>query len=214
MTHDEDSLRRALTRVASAVIEAKQVLTNIDNLTGDGDLGISMEKAALCVLSELGKPLDDGISELLVRCAESIGTGAPSTMGTLISFAILEAAKIMRGKAFFSEVELLKVPANMINIIMLRGHAQLGDKTVLDALIPYHDALLEQYIQQRDMDLAARKAADMAQQAALRTKTYPARIGRAKWIAERFHNYPDGGAVLCAIVVSALVGERFEIDCP
>ncbi len=212
MSFDLAHLRKVLSFVASVVIESKDLLTHIDNLSGDGDLGISMEKAANSVLKELDNPENDGIAGLLSRCAVTINTDAPSTMGTLCSFSVMEAAKIMAGKDSFSDRDLLKIPYSMINIIMIRGRAQPGDKTVLDALIPFADALSEAYERENDIVKAADLASDAAAEAANRTKGWVARIGRAKWIAERSRNCPDGGAVLCAIVVNAISGKRIEIN--
>jgi hypothetical protein len=188
------------------------LLTHIDNLSGDGDLGISMEKAAYSILQELDKPDIGDIASLLSNCAVSININAPSTMGTLTSFSILEAAKIMRWNDEFSDSDLLNIPLRMVETIMIHGRAQRGDKTVLDALIPYAEALNEKYRAERDIRKAAECAADAAAQAAKATKGCIAKIGRAKWIAERSRDCPDGGAVVCAIVVNTIVDRKFEVD--
>ncbi|MDR1560194.1 MAG: DAK2 domain-containing protein [Clostridiales bacterium] len=210
--YDLSALRKALVNASVALIESKELLTHIDNLSGDGDLGISMQKAGRSVLRELDKSDEDGIAGLLSRCAVSINLDAPSTMGTLTSFSLMEAAKQMKGKERFSIPDLLRIPFRMVEIIMIRGRAQRGDKTVLDALVPYAEALSEQYLDELDIEKAAAYAAEAAEQAANDTRGHLAKIGRAKWIAERSRDCPDGGAVVCAIVVNAIIGKRIIVS--
>lgn len=212
MDFDIAFLKGVLAEVAAVLIESKDLLTHIDNLSGDGDLGLSMEKAAYSMLREVEKDSPDGIAGLLSRCAVSINSDAPSTMGTLCSFSIMEAAKVMKGKSCFTAEDLLEIPQKMVEIIMIRGRAQRGDKTVLDALIPYAQALRERYDACRDISEAAVEAAGEAERAANATKGCIAKIGRAKWIAERSRSCPDGGAVVCAIVANAIVGKRIEVS--
>jgi dihydroxyacetone kinase-like protein len=170
MEYDINDLRNALTRASQALIENKELLTYIDNLSGDGDLGISMEKTGKCILRELGKRRDDGIDGLLHRCSISVNLDAPSTMGTLTSFAILEASKHMEGKERFAASDLIRIPQKMTEIIMIRGRAQLGDKTVLDSLIPYAEAISDSYFASHDIEAAVAHAAECAEAAAKETK--------------------------------------------
>ena len=186
---------QALKRISDELIEAKELLTYIDNLSGDGDLGISMEKAAFSILQEIGVPAES-ISDVLFRCARQININAPSTMGTLLSFSLLETARLLQNKATIEDRDALMIPRKMVETIMINGRAQLGDKTVLDALIPYSNALQDSYLEQFDIVKAAKHAAIQAENAANATKGCIAKIGRAKWIAERSRNCPDGGAVV------------------
>ncbi len=214
MSYDITMLRQRLELIAYRLIQAKELLTHIDNLTGDGDLGISMEKAGYSLLGELSKPHDDGIEGLLRRCAIAINRDAPSTMGTLSSLSILEASKLMKDKTVFKDLDILRIPERMVSIIMIRGRAQPGDKTVLDALIPYSEAIVEGYEQTGEIAEAALRAAEVAEDAANGTKGKLAKIGRAKWIGERSRDCPDGGAVVCAIAVNALLERAVWFDVP
>jgi dihydroxyacetone kinase len=209
--YDLESLKLKLIAVANVLIESKELLTHIDNLSGDGDLGISMEKVGNSVLREVSRIASDGIAGLLSRCAVSINVDAPSTMGTLISFSVMEAARLMKGKSIFQDEDLLRIPARMVEIIMIRGRALRGDKTVLDALIPYSETLSKAYQDEANIAKAAVIAANQAFVSANLTKGCIAKIGRAKWIAERSRNCPDGGAVVAAIITNMLVNKKIEI---
>ncbi len=206
MNYSLDDMRGAMGLAVSAVIEAKELFTAIDNLSGDGDLGISMEKGALTIQRELDLPGDYTISEVLSRCAVSLNREAPSTMGTLTSFAVGEVAKYMEGKSSFSDEDILHIPYCMAQTIMIFGRARLGDKTVLDSLCPCSHELSAAYRQSGDIREAVQKAAVEAVRAASGTKGWIARIGRAKWFAERSRNCQDGGAAVCAVAVNAMAG--------
>lgn len=212
MAFSLEDLQDALKRTADVLIESKDLLTYIDNLSGDGDLGISMEKVGLSLIRELTAQPAVNPSELLFRCARSININAPSTMGTLISFSVFEAAKQLKDKETIEDRDALIIPRKMVETIMINGRAQLGDKTVLDALIPYSDALQESYLECFDIVRAAKHAALRAEDAANATKGCIAKIGRAKWIAERSRNCPDGGAVVCALITNMLIHRRLEIQ--
>ena len=99
----------------------------------------------------------------------------------------------------------------MADSIMMRGNAQLGDKTILDALIPLHETLGAAYRKTGDLKISAEQAAEAAKEGAKTTKGMIAKVGRAKWIADRSRDYPDGGAVLCCQLMEVLVnGESHQ----
>ena len=210
MSYSLDDMKRAIRQATDAVIEAKELFTVIDNLSGDGDLGISMEKGARVIQRDLDSFGNLSISEVLSRCATSLNQEAPSTMGTLTSVAIEEVAKFMEGKTEFSDEDILSIPDLMTQTIMMYGRARLGDKTVLDALHPCARVMNDVYRQKGDIHKAVAAAAGEAFLAASATKGWIARIGRAKWFAERARNCQDGGAAVCAVAVNAMVSGDTE----
>lgn len=205
-------LRKALERISEELLRHKDILTLIDSLSGDGDLGMSMEKVAHSLTQELRAEAQDGVAGLMLRCAQRVNTNAPSTMGTLLSLSGIEAAKLLQGKESLSDRDLLRIPAKSVETIMIHGRAQRGDKTVLDALIPYSEALMDCWLDTQDIGQAAIAAAQVAETAAKETKGCIAKIGRAKWIAERSRDCPDGGAVVCAIIVNAIIGKQLTVS--
>lgn len=212
MTYSVEDMKRAIHRAVCAVIDAKDLFTDVDNLSGDGDLGISMEKGALVIRRELDQPGEYTISQVLRRCASSLNREAPSTMGTLTSFAIKEVSKLMEGKSVFEDEDILQIPDCMAQTIMIYGRARIGDKTVLDALAPCSRVLNDTYRECGDIKKAVMAAAEETIRAVNGTKGWVARIGRAKWFAERSRNCQDGGATVCAIVMNAMAGgEQTEL---
>lgn len=189
---------------AEVALSLKELLTELDSRSGDGDLGITMEKSAHALMIEICKYEGKDIGEFLIKSAMSVNRAAPSTMGTLLSCSIMELGKEFKGSEEITCEEIIKVPAIIVDAIMKRGKANRGDKTILDALIPLSDALQTSYARDMNLKIALKEAASAAAKGANRTKGMIAKVGRAKWIGERSRDYPDGGAVLCAVIIENL----------
>lgn len=80
----------------------------------------------------------------------------------------------------------------------------MGDKTILDALVPFAETLEKLSADNVSFARAWREAAAAAEKGMEGTKGMTAKTGRAKWLDGRNKEYPDGGAVLCVKVVQRL----------
>ena len=88
--------------------------------------------------------------------------------------------------------------------IQQRGKANLGDKTLLDALAPAVDALQAAAANGRDLPTAFADAAAAAAAGAAATSAMRARVGRAGWLADRSEGHPDAGATLIALLFESV----------
>lgn len=207
MIYNIQNIKYVLELSAEKLIASKDRLTQLDSNSGDGDLGISMEKGALALKAEVNAYTGEDIGELLIKCAMAFNKVAPSTMGTLLSSAIMTLGKKHRGNTEINDKDAVEAPRIMLEAIMRLGKGQLGDKTILDALIPMAETFENSFESNTDIKLALKEAALAAEKAANDTKGMLAKIGRTKWIADRTKDYPDGGAILCSIVVQALAND-------
>lgn len=213
MEYNIVSVKKCLLQMADVAIRSKELLTRLDCMCGDGDLGISMELGAQVVRHVVDQYSSQSISELLAICAVNLNREAPSTMGTLICKSMATQAGLMTASQNLSDETIVQMPRVFSQAIMLVGGAQRGDKTVLDALIPLAEEFHASYARTGNLPEAARRACEAAVSGAMATKGCLARIGRAKWFAERSKNCPDGGAVFCALMMQAAVGaELLPID--
>lgn len=204
MKYDIDAIKSGMRACARKALISKPLLTRLDSFSGDGDLGISMEKGARALLQEIETFRGKDIGELLQKCAVALNCAAPSTMGTLLSSAMLMLGKKYKERTELTGAELAHMPEHMAYTIMVRGNAVVGDKTILDALIPLSKELIATYARTQDLRQSIVRAARVTKEAAKATKGLCAKVGRAKWIANRSREYPDSGAVLCALLVDAL----------
>lgn len=191
--------------VCVRIMEICDELTEIDSKLGDGDMGISMEKAAEAVKSVVeAAPADIALKDLFIQSGSALNKAAPSTMGTLLSGALLALAKAVNNKSVLNEEDLVMMPTIMAQAISQRGKAQAGDKTVLDALVPYADTLRREYSASADLACALKKAYAKAVEGMESTKGIKAQKGRASWLGERNMEYPDAGAVMFCRVAEIL----------
>ena len=211
MVYTIENIKHVLNLSADILINSKEKLTQLDSNAGDGDLGISMEKGALALKAEVSAYTGEDIGELFIRCGMAFNRVAPSTMGTLLSGSIMALGRKHRGGKELDDNAAIQAPRIMAEAIMNLGKGRLGDKTILDALIPLAEAIESSFESTPDIRLAMKTAAYAAEKAANETRGMLARVGRTKWIAERTKDHPDGGAVLCSIIAQALASVDQQI---
>jgi triose/dihydroxyacetone kinase / FAD-AMP lyase (cyclizing) len=191
--------------VADDLIATQAELNQLDAVAGDGDLGATMTTAAEAIqvlLPDLeGVPLADALR----RCGAEMARKAPSTSGTLFATALLRAAvAVGQVPSPATPVALLAhVTAAAVEGIQQRGKAKLGDKTLLDALIPASNALQLALEGGLDLPTALAQAADAASAGATATRELRPQVGRASWLADRSQGHEDGGAHVVALVFAS-----------
>jgi dihydroxyacetone kinase-like protein len=183
-----DVLRDALGRLESS----RDELRDLDAAIGDGDLGITVAGGAAAVRAELEAASGPTTpAEVLRAVARRFASANPSTMSALVASALLGAAKAIGDVTDLDRAAAVTVAQTAADRIAERGGAQLGDKTLLDALVPSVDAL-------RDAPADARQALDRMIGAARlgveSTTALQSQRGRAAWVGERSIGHPDGGA--------------------
>lgn len=188
--------------VSEDVRAACDELNRLDAVAGDGDLGVTMTSAADAVLA-LVDELEAMPPELaLRRLGMEIARRAPSTAGTLVATALLAASRVeVRTEQPLGGAARRVAAAQ--EAIEARGHAKVGDKTMLDALNPVAISLEESARDGLSLEDALARAATAAREGADGTRKLRARVGRAGWLADRSEGSDDAGARLVAIMVAA-----------
>lgn len=201
MTGNE--MRRLLIEAMPRIAAARDELRDLDAAIGDGDLGITIGDGAIAVAEALERLPTEALPAEVVRTAGvSLARANPSTFGTLVGSALMAAARELGDAVDPSNVDLLRAAQTGAATIQDRGKAQLGDKTVLDALIP---SLAAASSPGEDPLAAALTAARTGVDA---TRALTSRRGRAAWVGERSVGHPDPGAVAYVRVLEALAGSR------
>lgn len=180
-------LDAALARLAGA----RDELRALDAALGDGDLGITVEKGCAAVRTKLAELADPSPPEVLRASGAAFATANPSTFAALAGGGLLAAAKAVADAAELDRDGAATVARAVADSIAARGKADLGDKTVLDALVPSVEAL-ERCDGDTDAAFAAMVAS--ARQGVEETASSESRRGRASWLRERSAGRPDPGA--------------------
>ncbi len=194
-----------LMSAAKHLLTKAETLSALDALSGDGDLGLTVEKVCKAITSRVEQNKDEDIGKLFMEIALAVSKEAPSTMGTLIAFGFMNLAKREKGKKQISDRDIAQIPKWMAETIAEKGKAKLGDKTILDALIPMGEIAATEFEKTSDLKKSFAIAAKEAIQSAENTKGLVANAGRAKWIGKRAAENPDPGAMLCAFVAELYV---------
>ena len=206
MMIDTKVLASGFMAISKKISENKMYLISLDQKIGDGDLGISMDngfKAASDINSVNADAAD--IGKLLFLAGKGFNEAAPSSLGTIISMLLIDAAKEMKGREETSLADFGKTIHKSINTIMEKLESKLGEKTFFDAVLPAAEALCE------DAELSDKQrlknAAEAACNGAESTKDMVAKHGRAAYFAEKTLGSIDGGAEVGRIIFETIADQ-------
>jgi phosphoenolpyruvate---glycerone phosphotransferase subunit DhaL len=195
-------LRDVLTRALSALPAHADELRDLDAALGDGDLGITVRSGSEAVVKAIGAlPENASVSELLMASGKAFSTANPSTFAALVGGGLLAAAKAMQGKETVEQEEALTIGQAVAARIIERGKSQVGDKTVLDALVPSLDVL--QSSTGNAIDTLDAMIATATERVSETAKTQ-SKKGRAAWTQERSIGHADPGATAYVRFLEAL----------
>lgn len=207
MTITVHTLTAILRRSAEQVDSFAAELNDLDGRLGDGDLGATLQKCAANLLAALDQPAAS-LDAVFKACAMACARASGSSFGTLLGVAFVACAKFTAGQASLDAARLPELLKAVLDALIARGGASLGDKTVLDPL----DAVRAAITGSADPDAryAAAVAAVDATLAEFRTR--PNRIGRARMFAQRSIGMDDPGMVAFAHLLHAAGGARFALE--
>jgi phosphoenolpyruvate---glycerone phosphotransferase subunit DhaL len=198
MTGDE--LRTLLDRAFEILAESADELRDLDAAVGDGDLGVTVRGGASAARQAMRSLPDAAIpADVFRTLATAISSANPSSFAALVATALLAAARSVAGSQSLTRDDVVTIAQQATAAVEKRGKSALGDKTVLDALIPSVRAL---EATASDAGLAAMIAA--ARKGIDDTTPSVSRRGRAAWLGERAQGHPDPGAVAYLRFLEAL----------
>ena len=150
------------------LIESSDELRDLDQVLGDGDLGITISAGARAVIEALkAMPTEPepAPTDVARACAKAFANANPSTMAALVAGGLLAGSKVWVGCEDVTAVEAEAFIRAAASSISHRGKSQVGDKTILDAMVP-----------------------------AVATRDLQSQRGRASWLQDRSIGLQDPGA--------------------
>jgi len=179
---------------AAVVAENKEYLTELDAAIGDADHGINMNRGMQAVLGKMdaGEPAD--IGALLKTVGMTLVSTVGGAGGPLYGTLFLQMGTSATGKSDLSGDDWAAALAAGVAGVQRRGKAELGDKTMIDALVPAVEAVSSALADGSTLDEALRRSAEAAQEGMTATIPLVARKGRASYLGERSANHQDPGA--------------------
>ncbi|WP_110601272.1 dihydroxyacetone kinase family protein [Salinicola lusitanus] len=199
-------LYQALSATRKIIDQKVEELGRLDAIAGDGDHGIGMQRGAVAaeLAAEDAVSRSAGAGTLLRMAAEAWSDRAGGTSGAIWG-VMLNALSVTLGDddaptpAHYAE-GITKAK----NDVMAFGKAKLGDKTLVDALAPFSEALEQAVDAGDDLATAWRKAVEACEAAATATSELRPKMGRARPLAEKSLGTPDPGAVSLSLIVAAI----------
>lgn len=209
-TIDVSGMTILLESAATGLVEDRDRLTELDALVGDGDIGVTAELIGKTIASYTASPRETDIGKLLMNCGLEINKNSPSTFGTLLAWAFIEGGKAVLGRKTIDVEDLSLIGRGAIDGIKKRGRSNLGEKTMLDCLVPAVTAIERAVDEGNGYRIAIEAATKAAKEGAEATAGLMAVHGRAAYRQDRSVGVKDAGAtaMLCMIEAcgKALIG--------
>ncbi len=188
--------------IAQTAVDNEKYFCELDAVVGDGDFGYSLARGFENVLSGFDELEYDDAGGLLKKVALVLTKRIGGTSGPIWGTAFLRAGGSLAGKPEPTGEDVVAAMRAAIEGIKQRGSSDVGDKTLLDALVPATDTLEASLGE--GAEAALEKAAVTARESAAATKGMLAQRGRAAYTGERSRDSVDAGAVGVAVMFEAV----------
>lgn len=198
---NKESVKGIIQAISARMTENRDYLIRLDQVNGDGDLGISMSDGYKAAAEFMETAEEKDLGKVIMACGKAFNAAAPSSLGTITAFGFMGIAKALKGK---EEVDFAEAAAAMkagVENIMVKAGSKIGEKTILDSLYPGAEALTANVA---DPATAVEKAAQAAAEGSEATKQMQAVHGRAAYSAERSIGILDGGSVVGKLIFEGI----------
>ncbi len=207
MKTQKESLIEIIKSISSNLINAEQMLTDLDSQIGDGDCGIGVRKGFEAVSHVSNELSSMDIPDILKKVGFTLAYTIGGTSGAMLGTCFIEAAKGLKENTEPSLLDWAEATEHALEAVKRRGgNTVVGDKTMIDALEPAVLAISAQ-IKEGSSDIISimQKGYDAALQGSESTVGLQARKGRASYLGERSIGVKDPGSVIIAILFESVL---------
>ncbi|MFC3075246.1 dihydroxyacetone kinase family protein [Shinella pollutisoli] len=194
--------------VVAALGEAEAELGRIDALAGDGDHGQGMRRGAMAAREAIDDAVARGAGarSALAAAGDAWADRAGGTSGAIWGLLLRSWSSAFSDETAFGDADVVRGARAALDDVMRLGGARPGDKTLVDAFVPFVEALEAAAGGGRSLQEAWRQASDVCEAAARATAPLTPKLGRARPLAERSIGHPDAGAVSLALIAQTIAG--------
>ena len=179
---------------ASTIAENREQLTKLDSAIGDADHGINMDRGMKAALAKLDGLEGGDVGSLLKTIGMALVSTVGGAGGPLYGTLFLQMGTATAGKSELEPDDWRAALEAGLTGVQLRGKAEPGDKTMVDALMPGKDALARALAEGAGFAEALRRSATAAEEGMQATVPLVARKGRASYLGDRSAGHQDPGA--------------------
>ena len=202
-TFDNASSGAIVLSMAERIVENRAYLSEIDGKIGDGDHGVNMAKG-FGMAAERLKGKDVALAESLDTLGTVLMTEIGGSMGPLYGVMFTEFAEKIEGVEKIDATAYSKMLHAGLEGIQSIGSAKVGDKTLIDTLVPAIEAFDKATAEGKSFSEALEALVTAAETGRDSTINLVAKIGRASRLGERSLGVLDAGATSCAIILKEL----------
>jgi len=201
------------TETARVVADQRGELITLDREIGDGDHGENLDRGFSAVAEKLhGLASDATPADVLKTVATTLISTVGGASGPLLGTAYLKASGAVAGRDDLDADAVADLLEAALGGIVLRGKAERGDKTMVDAWGPAAEAARTAAVGGSGPVEALEAAADAAARGAEATEPLVARKGRASYLGERAVGHRDPGAQSSALILRAAADTARDAD--
>ncbi|PMB04145.1 dihydroxyacetone kinase subunit L [Fischerella thermalis CCMEE 5205] len=201
----KEQILQWLQTFAIVVEENKDYLTELDAAIGDADHGINMERGFKKVVTQLPTVADKDIASILKMVSMTLISTVGGASGPLYGTLFLRASAVVADKQELSDQDMLAMLQAGLDGVVGRGKAQLGDKTMVDALSPAVTVFGQAVAAGENILSAMQKAVAAAEKGMQDTTPMQAKKGRASYLGERSVGHQDPGATSVYLMLQSLL---------
>jgi len=198
-----EDLIKCLDKIAKDVIESQDAIRELDACIGDGDLGVTTTAGFRNVKDNLANLRGTDVGTILIRSGINYNISGASTFGTLLATAMMKAGNEVKGKNEIGLLDLAKMANVAVQKIKDSGRAQIGDKTMLDVLMPAAEALQRAYDEGKNMAKALDAALIAGEKGLKSTIQMKSKVGRSSWLGDKTIGKQDPGATVAYIMIKS-----------
>ena len=202
-----------INKIAIVMEENKAFLTELDATIGDGDHGLNMSKGFKAVVEKLKEDKGDNVGDIMKKTGMALVSNVGGASGPLYGTAFMKAATAVNGKRGVDMVDFINMLDDALAGIKMRGKAELGEKTMIDAIEPAIKALKEASVNGKEAVECLKEAMEAAEKGVEHTKEIIATKGRASYLGERSIGHQDAGATSSYLIFKTIYEElKFNMD--
>lgn len=206
--HGIEGVERVVTTIAATAVANEEYFGQLDAVVGDGDFGYSLARGFERIIAGWAEFDRHDAGAFLKKVALAMTGAMGGTSGPIWGTAFLRAGTAASGVTRLDGPTVVAMLRAAVVGITARGHAELGDKTLLDSLVPAIDAIEAAVAQGQDLTATLDAAAGAARSSAEATASLRARRGRASYTGERSVGSVDAGAMAVAVIFEALAADQ------
>ena len=199
-----DDFLAIFAKMADDLEAARDYLNELDAI-GDGDQGVTMTIGFRAVRDALPGLKGQDVGTIVTRAGLTFNGKAASTIGALFATACMRAGREAKGLTEVGLPELAKMAEAAVTGVKERGKADVGDKTLLDAVVPLTRELRAAADAGGTLEEGLSRALAAADEGVKSTIPMKSRIGRASWLADRTEGHQDAGATSFYLMWKSLV---------